>query len=273
MEKDRAVKTVSTGPSPALGLTAAPTAPGTTQHPLPPRPDFAASANALGFGAPVQSHNPAAVAALGGSNHDVVANRAAIRMANMSAAETLKAELAGLMPVKASPQKAVAAPPAPVSVPASAPSVGDDDDEEVPGLGVYRSPETSQVVEEQTPAIIDIAMSVDELPDVSSMSRVSTQDVDNVLLGVKRSIDEVDNTGDDTMVELGDDEEDAPDDAVVVPKTLKVNADGTVDQEDTVKWVKSFLNVRSGFADFDHCFFIDCGSLAIRKDTIARNLV
>ena len=53
---------------------------------------------------------PKAIQAWGGSNRDVVANRRAIRMANMSAAEVLKAELAGLSPVKptsqAKPEKA-----------------------------------------------------------------------------------------------------------------------------------------------------------------------
>lgn len=39
------------------------------------------------------------VTALGGSNADVVNNRAAIRMANMSAAESLKAELAAKIPL------------------------------------------------------------------------------------------------------------------------------------------------------------------------------
>jgi len=57
--------------------------------------------------------------ALGGSNHDVVANRAAIRMANLSAAETLKAELASLMPVKSrvQPPKPIVAPPPPPAAP------------------------------------------------------------------------------------------------------------------------------------------------------------
>jgi 5'-3' exoribonuclease 2 len=47
-----------------------------------------------------------AAQALAGSNHDVVANRRAIRLANMSAAEMLKAELSGSPPkASALPQK------------------------------------------------------------------------------------------------------------------------------------------------------------------------
>ena len=42
---------------------------------------------------------PPGITTLGGSNADVVNNRAAIRMANMSAAETLKAELVAKIPL------------------------------------------------------------------------------------------------------------------------------------------------------------------------------
>jgi 5'-3' exoribonuclease 2 len=77
-------------------------------HPsLPPKPDFAQKADALGLGAVQQTPEEAALVssasrALAGTARDVVANRAAIRMANMNAAEMLKAEMAGLVPVKQS---------------------------------------------------------------------------------------------------------------------------------------------------------------------------
>jgi 5'-3' exoribonuclease 2 len=105
------------GPSPSLNLTADLNAPRRLG-------DFAAKADSIGMGgikdADAVSNAGAAAWALGGSNRDVVANRAAIRMANLSAAETLKAELASLMPVKSRshPQKPIVAlpppPPAPV---------------------------------------------------------------------------------------------------------------------------------------------------------------
>ena len=92
-------------------MTSLPTAPTVPAPPplhpsLPKRPtyDFAANADSIGLGAKPTAESLAnlstAAQALGGSNRDVVANRRAIRLANMSAAEVLKAELAGLSPVK-----------------------------------------------------------------------------------------------------------------------------------------------------------------------------
>lgn len=242
MEKERGdIKAVSTGPSPALGLTAASLVPAPIHHPLPPRPDFATSANALGFGMVSQAHNPVAVAALGGSNHDVVANRAAIRMANMSAAETLKAELAGLMPVKANLHKAsdsVTTEPAPTSL--STISIDGDDEEEVPGFGLHKSSDVNVSIEEIAKTS-EIVMSVNDVstdePTDEPTDLAGSDHADKVLIGVKRSISEVDDVVEESMAELGDDADDAPEDAGVVPKALKVNADGTVDQEDTVKFV------------------------------------
>ncbi|KAG1786321.1 5'-3 exoribonuclease [Suillus plorans] len=89
-------------PSAKLGLTASTT----SLSSLPQRADnaFAAKADSIGLGAPRNAQSlevaPVSAQALAGSNRDVVANRAAIRMANMSAAEMLKAELSGLIPVK-----------------------------------------------------------------------------------------------------------------------------------------------------------------------------
>ncbi|KAG1791534.1 exoribonuclease 2 [Suillus plorans] len=100
-------------PSAKLGLTASTT----SLSSLPQRADnaFAAKADSIGLGAPRNAQSlevaPVSAQALAGSNRDVVANRAAIRMANMSAAEMLKAELSGLIPVK---QSASAPKPEPV---------------------------------------------------------------------------------------------------------------------------------------------------------------
>jgi 5'-3' exoribonuclease 2 len=126
----------SRGPSAALRLTEAPSAAGLPAHPsLPAKPGFAQSANALGLGA--KSDTDAAVAALGGSNHDVVANRAAIRMANMSAAEMLKAEMAGLTALKPSTptSKAQATAPTPKEE-----TVDMDVEGDVPGFGASDTP-------------------------------------------------------------------------------------------------------------------------------------
>ena len=82
------------GPSPSLNLTADLNTPRKLA-------DFAAKADSIGMGgvkdADAVNNAGAAAWALGGSNRDVVANRAAIRMANLSAAETLKAELTAIL--------------------------------------------------------------------------------------------------------------------------------------------------------------------------------
>lgn len=166
------------GPSAALRLAEVPSAPSLPSHPsLPPKPDFAQKADALGLGVKpaaqeTKNDDAAVTSALAGSNRDVVANRAAIRMANMNAAEMLKAEMAGLMPVKpskhaASSKKlselaatpsahAVAATSTPVDVPSkiSIDTIPREDD--FPGFGA------PQVVPDDT-SLLDssVVMSVD----------------------------------------------------------------------------------------------------------------
>lgn len=96
----------SNGPSLALGLTGPILSKSSANGPTN---DLAS--NAVGVPLPVAKPNAQA----GGqqqqqqqqqmgamSNRDIVANRAAIRLANMNAAESLKAELAGLQPLKTS---------------------------------------------------------------------------------------------------------------------------------------------------------------------------
>jgi len=162
-----------------------------------------------------------AAQALAGSNRDVVANRRAIRMANMTAAEVLKAELSGARPLKAS---ASTLPPKPVSattthftaqLPAkpvfsfdanplnSAPTVNDStDDTEVDEFGRVRRPESDS----------------------------------DVLTNQKRSFEEGPGAPDleeDVVTVEGTDDDESPSD--VNSLAYKVNADGTVTQEDTVK--------------------------------------
>ena len=228
------VKTVSTGtgPSSALALTASTTTlSGPLAHPsLPPRPsfDFAANADSIGFGAKPTAQSlqnvPAAAQALGGSNRDVVANRAAIRMANMSAAEMLKAELAGAKPVKPD----LSLPPKPTftsDVPRSSPAPTDD---EFPGFGGHDVPNDVKTPEDGM-EVEDEDADADGEPDPENQSATNADDVDTFLAGVKRKIDEVevDNS-------VGSDEDDVPEDEPP-SKTLTVNPDGTVDQQDTIQ--------------------------------------
>ena len=73
-----------------------------TFHALPPRPNFDSfedNANRLGLGAPASPDVRAtAIAAIGGTASDWVNNRREIRMANLSAAEMLKAEMMSALP-------------------------------------------------------------------------------------------------------------------------------------------------------------------------------
>jgi 5'-3' exoribonuclease 2 len=247
-QKQSQVKTVSTGtgPSPALALTTSTnTLSGPLAHPsLPPRPsfDFAAKADSIGFGAkptPQSIQNaPAAAQALGGSNRDVVANRAAIRMANMSAAEMLKAELAGAKPVKPD----LSLPPKPTftaEVAIASPAATDD---EFPGFGGH---DISSDVKTSEDGMEEDADAEGE-PDPDNLPAANGEEVDSFLPGIKRKIDEVENEADNG---LGSDEDDAPGDVVNVSKALKVNPDGTVDQEDTIKYVITYVRLQNLLTD------------------------
>jgi 5'-3' exoribonuclease 2 len=170
----------------------------------------------------------AAAWALGGSNRDVVANRAAIRMANLSAAETLKAELASLMPVKsrAHPPKPIVAPPPPPAAPVDF-GVGSMTAVEVvikvPGLGTS-DPET----------LLANAHADDTSVEAVEMSSVSTATEVAPVAGAKRPFEA---TTDITIDEdyVGGDDVDAETASAQRSLAYKVSADGTVEQEDTVR--------------------------------------
>jgi 5'-3' exoribonuclease 2 len=170
----------------------------------------------------------AAAWALGGSNRDVVANRAAIRMANLSAAETLKAELASLMPVKsrAQPPKSIVAPPPPPAAPVDfkvGPVTAVEVDVKVPGLGTS-DPET----------LLPNHHADDMGVDAVEMSSVSTATEVAPVAGVKRPFDAVtDATMDEDYV--GGEDVDAETASAQRSLAYKVNTDGTVEQEDTVR--------------------------------------
>ena len=256
LEKD--IRDGVVAPSASLNLTAAPAAPSS----LPARPDFAAKADSIGLGGPktaeTASHAPAAARALAGSNRDIVANRHAIRLANMSAAEMLKAEMGvPLIPLKPSKSSttsstnATSAPKPPVEPSGSSASVSDINETEIPGLGAASSApdsgsaETGASAEPVLPVENDINLNTEgesAPPTVDAVDQIMNDDT--VPRGVKRSIDEVEaddpdadaDADGDVVEDLGsdDDEDSAPTNTSL---KLKVNPDGTVEQEDIVKCV------------------------------------
>lgn len=254
IEKERAAN--GGGPSAALNLGGAPTAPssapvnggGAPRNISPKKPagqDFAAKADSIGLGGPKTTETEQfagqAAQAWAGSNHDVVANRRAIRMANMSAAEVLKAELAGLQPVKPSANAFTSSstPAAPTAqatngedVPPAIAADAEPSDEgtDIPGLGAGQNVSTF-VVE---------SMDEDKPEDIQPNGNTSVVSADGSPHGVKRKHDvveaedeEVDESEGDVTLPIEDDE-----DAEATEATnyaLKVNPDGTVEQEDTVR--------------------------------------
>ncbi|KAN0127489.1 XRN 5'-3' exonuclease N-terminus domain containing protein [Lactarius tabidus] len=227
--KRRKVEAASTGtgPSPSLNLTADLNAPRKLG-------DFAAKADSIGLGgvkdADAVSNAGAAAWALGGSNRDVVANRAAIRMANLSAAETLKAEMASLVPVKSRAQpKPISAPPPPPAAPvelSAVPATAPDVEMEVPGFG------TSDPEALLANAHAD-SSSVNETETIASTDNETAP-----VAGVKRSFEALaDTPAEEDSVGENDVEAEAEAEAESTTRALdyKVNADGTVEQPDTVR--------------------------------------
>jgi 5'-3' exoribonuclease 2 len=176
-------------------------------------------------------------------------------MANMSAAEVLKAEMSGLSPVK--PDRSLPIKPLPavsitVSPPATleaspmsdsppirnfVPGVLDDDSDDVPGFGNHRNGVAlplADVLMKAPPMDNDVDADGEPDPDALPMNE-GTDEVERVA-GIKRKFDEGPAVGDaDDEVTVEDD-----DDAVEGPLALKVNSDGTVEQADTVKFVSKF---------------------------------
>ena len=155
----------------------------------------------------------AATLALAGSNRDIVANRRAIRMANMSAAEVLKAELGGFQS-GSSPTPSSTAVDSPVVkdpiLPVTSPVT---EEEEIPGLGGDSFMGTSLEA---------------EIPVGTAEIEISAA-AETFLSRVKRKFEETEDSDDTTPIP---DEDEEPGKG---PLALKVNPDGTVEQEDTVK--------------------------------------
>ncbi len=232
-------------------------------HPsLPKRPtyDFAATADSIGLGAKPTAESRAnldtAAQALAGSNRDVVANRRAIRLANMSAAEMLKAELAGLSPVKPSANS----PPKTASLPAVVEPMNVDQQKDVdviddvpPGLSLHVEKVLSEDVQTSVtpppsvpppPVVPEEDGDVDaegepdpdstmELPNDSVSQNVDDAVVD-ILAGAKRKFEEGPGEPEaEDIVSIEEDDDDT--DNVTSSLALKVNPDGTVEQKDIVQ--------------------------------------
>ncbi|KAI0772151.1 hypothetical protein BD413DRAFT_612794 [Trametes elegans] len=265
-------------PSTSLNLTAGPSAPG-----LPARPDFAAKADSIGLGGPqtaeTAAHAPAAARALAGSNRDVVANRHAIRLANMSAAEMLKAEMASLIPVKTSKSSitpAAAAPPSATPPSATTATASNGDEPEIPGLGGVSSTDASAAVETDASNEPVLPVESDIDPTTSGDADAPTVEAEDMIMnddttprGVKRNIHEVEaedaEVDGDVVEDLGsdDDEDSAPTNTSL---KLKVNPDGTVEQEDVVKLWEPGYKERY----YQQKFGVDYNDKAFRKEITTR---
>lgn len=139
----------------------------------------------------------------------MVANRAAIRLANMSAAEVLKAELAGLVPVKPSASSAakLQAPDFDVSDSAS--------DFDVPGLGNAEPPAALSPLQSQSldESMVSVSPSRKRSAAVVEMEDAQIDTEDTVAVGENDVLEE----------------EEEPSYAMVV------RPDGSVEQVDNVR--------------------------------------
>lgn len=194
---------------------------------------------------------PAATQALAGSNRDVVANRAAIRLANMSAAEVLKAELAGLVPVKPSASSVS------TEVQVSEFDVSDSaSDFDVPGLGNVELPAAASPVHSQP---------LDE-------STQSTQS--STSLGQKRSVADIE--AEDAHIDVEEDivvvgendssEEEEPSYAMVV------RADGSVEQVDNVRYESAFNDLLPFQGNTNARVILGCMNQVTRNVIISKSL-
>jgi len=201
---------------------------------LPSRPafDLVSAEDAAKVAAAAEADKAKGVKALAGSNNDVVANRRAIRMANMSAAEMLKAELGGV---------------------AGEPVDEDVSIEEVKEIAEEKTEEqdAEMSTNDATPKLVeDEAAPAPPTEDAAAFDAAfdaafppPSSDASEVSRGTKRKADEDEDAIDG---DLAVDEDEAPpvaeltsiphmDQPVEKSTARTVNADGTVEYEDTVK--------------------------------------
>lgn len=183
-----------------VAVNPADTARGGALHPsLPERPGYdikPAPAGRPGKKLTVQQQAEslkAGLAAMGESNKDLVQNRKAVRLANMSAAQALKAELEG------------------------------DGEEETEAKPDGENEAEAKPVDGDADAS-------EEKPDVEN-GEDAEMDAEDSPRGTKRKVDDEEDEED----AVDDDAPVNPEDEAIPKKKLKVNPDGTVDYEDTVR--------------------------------------
>ncbi|KAK0526265.1 5'-3' exoribonuclease 2 [Tilletia horrida] len=189
------------------------------------------SAQRGGDAAKNEADRSAAVKAIGsGSVGEIIKNQAAIRKANLSAAETLKAELAsGMGPItlKKKETKKIPVPGKPAANGASTESDAVKEEvaaQEAPTKGSVQEPPEAE-------------------PEIFKMDEdLAKEPEEDVPHGRKRTLDEAEAEAgveavDENAAEEEDDEDDQEkkDPIVSTLTKRKVNADGTVEVEDTVK--------------------------------------
>ena len=178
--------------------------------------------------------------AFAGSNSSIVANRRAIRLANMSAADVLKAELAGLVPVKPSASKP--------SVPTPAtPLVTDSMSVDIPSKVPQLPQSLPTQMDEQPDSVVSVKMETTEpsvdikeesedtapFPDGDEIIGDSTEDQASTDGAPKRKFEEGPGAPDvDEDVATAEEEEEED----TSPLKMKKNADGSIEQEDRVKY-------------------------------------
>ncbi|KAG8855861.1 5'-3' exoribonuclease 2 [Tulasnella sp. 330] len=160
---------------------------------------------------------PAAPAAVGvSSNHDVVANRKAMRMANMSAAEALRTELAGLKTLGRN---------APASL---APAATVDQAVTVAVVATAPNPEVDDTPTEPLPSAADAVMFIADAVTPATVTDADMQSAtpaSEIMVssdsprGVKRTADEV-KAEDDDMDASGEDEDVEDYDNEAVPEII-----------------------------------------------------
>ena len=258
---------------------------------------------------PVDVNKRDGAKAMAGTNSDVVNNRRAIRLANMNAAEALKAELAGAVPLGREPKVSLSNVTPAQDTEASIERTVDvtTNDEEVAEV----SPLDYQNAMDIQAEYVEGASQVQLLEEVDSSevrtapagtsselaADVITSEPDSVMpfdTDLGATIEPTDSTvvpdnaevfnseapeadahgtkrKADEMVADGEGEEepmDVEEEEVAAPVARKINADGTVEQEDTVKSVIMYnfplLNT--------HFYLIGYGNQATKNDTTVKSL-
>lgn len=197
------------------------------------------------------------VKALGGSNADVVNNRAAIRMANISAAESLKADLAAKIPLgrktvlRTNTQRVLSGflPTSELLVPTQSidsdaatstripqpattpPSLADPVLEGPTPQDAPSAQEYPSLAAPPTPSGIQATAYADQAGDSDDMDTSSENDTAMPPRGPKRKAHALEEPADDTETDCTRDQ----DQVDLVALTRGVNPDGTTVQSDTVR--------------------------------------